>query len=182
MVTIKLGDIIDRPEEIVFTEAISNFSCKDADVEFFLKHKSIEYEKRNKSRTYLILDEDDLSERTLVIVGYFTLSLKVLSFDNSVSKSKIKAIDGFSKDVRAVASILIGQFGKDTVAAQNIKGRDLFDLCLNVIYQIHKLIGGRIVLIECQEISDVVAFYKKSGFVLLQRDEGDKYLQMIRQL
>ena len=182
MVIIQLKDIFNTEQEINFQKAISAFTCKDKDVELFLKNKSVEFEKRNKSRTYLIMNEEELYNGNFVILAYFTLSLKALSFRDNVSNTKKKEIDGFSKNVQAVATILIGQFGKDLINAKNVQGEDLFKLCLKTIYKIHNLIGSRIVLLECQDIQKIKSFYEKNEFYFLQYDENDKYLQMIKNL
>jgi hypothetical protein len=182
MVTIRLKDVIGTAQEKNFTNAISKFTCKDKDVEHFLSEKAAEHEKRNKSRTYLIMDEAKIKSHDFLVAAYFTLSLKALNFKDSVSKTKIKDIDGFSKTINAAATILIGQFGKDELVSRNIDGAALFDICIAVVYQVHNLIGSRVALIECQNIDKIVDFYKKNGFEFLQYAEGDKYLQMTRRL
>ena len=157
--------------------AISRFTCRDDDVEAFLKHRAVDFESRDKSRTYLIFD--DASGE---LIGYFTLSLKALPFKNHVSKSVIKNIDGYSKDVQAVGIILIGQFGKDSILAKDIDGASLFGLCLQTVRKAQNIIGGRFVLLECHDIEKVISFYAKHGFISLQHDETDNYLQMVRRL
>ena len=174
---VPLQEIIDKDISRPISDAIPMFSCMDQDVEMFLKNKAFDFERRNKSRTYLILDDIYRS-----LLGYFTLSLKALPFNANVSKNTIKAIDGFSKDISAVGIVLIGQFGKDSKLAKNIDGGQLFDICLDMVYQVQKMIGGRFVLLECRDIGKVVSFYKKYGFQSLQYDESDKYLQMVRRL
>jgi len=182
MVVVQFKDIVGTDKELDFIEYINLFSCKDDDVETFLKNKALEYEKRNKSRTYLILDEKRLYQNEIIILGYFTLSLKALSFGDNVSKSKIKSIDGFSKDIRMTATILIGQFGKDQNNAKDIDGSNLFSECLKIVYEIHDRVGNRIVLLECNNFDKIINFYEKNGFEILQNSESGKYLQMIRQL
>jgi hypothetical protein len=172
-----LGEITGTEREQTVIDAIGGFECKDKDVEYFLKSKAFEFEKRDKSRTYLVFDED-----TQVLVAYFTLSLKSLEFSDTLSKSKIKEIDGFSKDVKGAAIALVGQFGKDEHKATEVSGKVLLDLCMGIIYQVHTLIGGRYVLIECHETEKVVEFYRANSFELLQLDKSDNYLQMIRRL
>ena len=156
-------------------DAISRFKCLDKDVETFLKTKAIDFERRDKSRTYLVFDDDAL-------LGYFTLSLNALPFRQEVSNNMIKRIDGFSKDVKAVGIILIGQFGKDSERAGTFKGSELLNLCMQKIRIAKGILGGRFVMLECLEIPQVVSFYEKNGFAVLQKDEKDKYLQMIRRL
>jgi hypothetical protein len=172
-----LGEVAGTDREKEVTEAISEFVCKDKDVEYFLKNKAFEFEKRDKSRTYLVFDDE-----TQALVAYFTLSLKSLEFRDNLSKSKVKEIDGFSKEVKGVAIALVGQFGKDEIKATEVSGKQLFDLCMEIVYQVHTLIGGRYVLIECRDTEKVVDFYRDNSFELLQLDKSDDYLQMIRRL
>ncbi|MDR2615965.1 MAG: hypothetical protein LBC28_05230 [Oscillospiraceae bacterium] len=172
-----LREAIGTEAELAVSNAIDGFVCKDKDVEKFLKSKAFEFERRDKSRTYLVIDDE-----TQNLVAYFTLSLKSLEFRDALSKSKIREIDGFSKEVKGVAIALIGQFGKDENKATEMSGKDLLDFCMDKIYQVHTLIGGRYVLIECHDIGKVVDFYRGNGFELLQLDKSDNYLQMVRRL
>jgi len=174
---ISLKEIIDGGRLDSVSAVISQFSCRDEDVEKFLKSKSVDFERRDKSRTYLIIDDVSTA-----LLGYFTLSLKALPFGKNVSKSAIKSIDGFSKEIQAVGIILIGQFGKDAEIAKDIEGGYLFDLCIETVYKAQKIIGGRFVLLECQDNEKVISFYTCQGFESLQYDETDKYLQMVRRL
>jgi hypothetical protein len=172
-----LREAAGTQDEPIVREAIARFACKDKDVELFLKSKALEFEKRDKSRTYLVIDDE-----TQGIAAYFTLSLKSLEFRDTLSKGKIKEIDGFSKEVKSVAIALIGQFGKDEFNARSVSGKKIFDLCMEIIYQVHTLIGGRHVLIECRDIEKVTEFYHGNGFEFLQADKSDSYLQMVRRL
>ena len=176
MYTTPLGKVKGTANESAIIEAINTFVCKDKDVEVFLKQKAFEFEKRDRGRTYLIFDDNG------ILLGYFTLTLNALPFSDIVSKSKAKNIDGFSKDVRAVGIILIGQFGKDLLTASEINGDELFSLCLDKVYAAKNIIGGRFVMLECLEIDKVISFYHKNGFEILQYDKNDEYLQMVRRL
>jgi hypothetical protein len=175
MYVTQLKDILDQEAGDEFQSVIDDFSCKDKDVENFLKNKACEYERRKKSRTYLIFGESDTPE----ILAYFTLSLKSLTFRSEVSKGTISKIDGFSKNVSAVALLLIGQFGKDQHRATDIQGKEFIDICLSQVRTIHNLTGGRAVLLECLPLAPIVEFYERNGFTLLQVDESDKYRQMV---
>ncbi|MDR0221313.1 MAG: hypothetical protein LBI54_07920, partial [Lachnospiraceae bacterium] len=105
----------------------------------FLKHKAIDFEKRDKSRTYLVFGDDK------TLLGYYTLSLKALPFGNLVSKNAIKEIDGFSRTAKAAGVILIGQLGKDKELAKHISGTDLLGLCFETVYEAYEIIGSRFV-------------------------------------
>ena len=59
---VPLTEILETAEEIDFIEAIDNFRCQDQDVERFLKGKAVDFDKRNKSRTYLLVNSTTSSE------------------------------------------------------------------------------------------------------------------------
>jgi hypothetical protein len=173
----RLAGIIQRGQEAGLSAALAAFACRDRDVENFLKTKAIEHERRKKSRTYLLFDE--IGEHR--ILAYFTLSLKILTFGQSLSKSSIQKIDGFNKNAKAAPVFLIGQFGKDA-EAKDLSGSAVMSLCLYQLKQTQNNVGGRAVLAECLPIPAVMDFYIRNGFTLLQEDEGDKYQQMILML
>ncbi|MCL2016436.1 MAG: hypothetical protein FWG68_09355 [Defluviitaleaceae bacterium] len=173
--TIHLVDVNPNTElETHIKNAIQNFNCKDADVENFLKNKAFDFERRNKSRTYLIFEDKSL-------VAYYTLSLHSIVFEESTSKNLVKKLDGFSKDVQSVGIILIGQLGKDFNLGKNISGAYLLDECLSAIIDVKRIVGGRYTMLECAEIPKIVKFYKNNGFEVFQKID-DKYLRMIKKL
>jgi len=175
-----LKEIIGTEDEVDFLNAIKKFYCQDKDVEKFLKEQSFEFDKRRKSRTYLFFDENYLGE--IIILGYFTLTMKNLPFKEGVSKTTIKRIDGFSKDVSSTQAVLIGQIGKDFNYKNYIRGKTILDMAIEVVYASSDLIGGRIVFLECSDNEKIVSFYKNNGFIFLQNSESGEYLQMIRYL
>ena len=157
---VSLKEIIGTAEEIDFVEAIKRFECQDKDVEKFLKEKSFDFEKRNKSRTYLLID----SERDeIAILGYYTLTMKSLPFEAGTSKSAIKTIDGFRADVSSAEAILIGQVGKDFKRRNRISGKSILDHAIGDVYKVQKIVGGRIVFLECSDIEKVVKFYRDNS-------------------
>jgi hypothetical protein len=173
----QLSEILQDGQEAELNAAFAAFSCRDKDVENFLKTKAIEHERRKKSRTYLVLAEAD----ELCVLAYFTLSLKILTFDSELSKTAIQTIDGFNKRAKAVPVMLIGQFGKDSAAAavESLTGDTLMSLCKYYLGGAQSIVGGRVALVECLPVAPVMSFYERNGFKFLQKDENDKYHQMI---
>ncbi|MDR0671706.1 MAG: hypothetical protein LBF64_05270 [Oscillospiraceae bacterium] len=49
-----LREAVGTEAEKIVRNAIEGFVCEDNDVEQFLKNKAFEFEKRDKSRTYLV--------------------------------------------------------------------------------------------------------------------------------
>ena len=115
---IRIKDLISAGREEKLLDAFSRFSCQDKDVEKFLKEKALDFDKRNKSRTYLLIDGD--KDEEIIIMGYYTLTLKSLKYNANLSKSKVKKIDGFRSDVIETESVLIGQLGKDYIYRNKI--------------------------------------------------------------
>ena len=145
-----------------------------------MKNKAFDFDKRHKSRTYLIVDDKLALNDEIVVLGYFSLTMKSLELGETLSKSTIKRIDGFSKDVQATEAILLGQFGKNENYSDDIEGQLMLKFVIDIVYSIHDLAGGRIIFLECDEIPKLIDFYTRNGFEPLQKS-GD-YLQMIRYL
>jgi len=157
---------------------MAEFSSINDDVEYFIRSKAIDFEKRNACRTYLVFNNTDL-------IAYFTLSMKTLFFNDEVSKKKRKDIQGFTSEVSSVPVILIGQLSKNSAFSNKITGEELLKLCLNEVYNIQARIGGRFCLIETlvdESNKKVVDFYVKNGFNTLQKNEDETLYQMLRKL
>ena len=175
---ISIQEVIQRKEEQQFINASKKFICQDKDVEKFLKEKALDFDKRNRSRTYLLIDSDNDDE--ILILGYYTITMKNLPFNETVSKSMIKRIDGYSNNINSAESVLIGQLGKDYNHRNKLSGVVLLNHAMNTVYSIQKLAAGRIVFLECDDNEKIISFYKDNGFILLQM--SGKYMQMIRHL
>ncbi|MCL1823524.1 MAG: hypothetical protein FWG44_04915 [Oscillospiraceae bacterium] len=145
-----------------------------------MKNKAFEFDKRNKSRTYLIVDDEFISDDELIIYAYFTITLKTIEFGETLSKSIIKRIDGFSKDIKSAEAVLIGQLGKNQNYQNDINGQTILNNAFRIVYCIHNLAGGRIMFLECNEHPKLIDFYNRNGFEALQK--SGNYLQMIKYL
>ncbi|MBR1736744.1 MAG: hypothetical protein IJ736_06965 [Firmicutes bacterium] len=176
--SLALQEIINTPVLDYFKQKLSKFSSINEDVEDFIRNKAIEYEMRQFSRTYLILDDVE-------IAAYFTLALKTLFFTDDVSNTKKKAIHGLSNKINDVPVVLIGQLSKNFMYTGNFTGEELLNYALDVVYQVQKLVGGRICLVETladDSNEKVMDFYLHNGFIKLQKDTDGIYQQLIRKL
>ncbi|WP_083996379.1 hypothetical protein [Desulfosporosinus acididurans] len=112
------------------------------------------------------------------ILAYFSLALKSLKLDNSLSKTRIKKIDGLSNKIEDTSVYLLGQLGKNEPYQKDIQGKEILEkYVFPLVTQAVKYVGGRIILIECANKEKLISFYGNNGFVYLQEDE---YVQMIR--
>ena len=144
------------------TKLLSTFKCPlNLDVENFLHHIAIRFEESAKARTYLILDDS-----TGFIAAYFSLSFKELSLENlQASKSEIKKLDGIDKHAENIKVYLIGQIAKNLNAPNNpIKLQDILDAAFAVIHGAQALIGGRAIIIECENKEKLISLYESHQF------------------
>lgn len=170
---------------------LSSFACqKDADIELFLHNKSVEFESLSKSRTYLLCDREKIKDGEISILGYFSLSLKVLILPDGMSVRARKEIDGYrgkihGMPIREIPCFLIGQLAKNSrIDSTEITGKMLLDEAFAVIYSAMLSIGGRYVLIECQDHEKLLKFYNENGFdEFLKEPEGNRpMVQLLRKI
>lgn len=185
---VNLKDMIHELGEDRTKEILSGFSCPmNKDVEFFLHCKAIEFAKQGIAQTQLVLTS---YKEEPVIVGYFTLSNKVLEIPRkNVSKSLAKKVNRFAmtRDVHTsmtdnymISAPLIGQLGKNFTNGYNklIPGDVLLKLATDKVHDIQAVLGGKFVYLECEDKEPLLHFYGDNGFVIfgkrnLDRDERD---------
>ncbi len=125
-----------------------------------------------------MVDEDALDDGDFRILAYFSLALKSLKLDDSLSKTRIKKIDGLSNRIEDTPVYLLGQLGKNELYQEDTEGKDILEEhVFPVVAQAVKYVGGRIILIECANKEKLINFYGNNGSIYLQEDE---YVQMIR--
>lgn len=74
---------------------------------------------------------------------------------------------GFDEDQNKikVRSFLIGQLGKNQAVDKNpINLEKLLDQLYPFIFEARKLIGGRAIILECEDNNKLVSLYEKHGF------------------
>ncbi len=165
----------------------------DTDIESFLQNRAVEFEILSKARTYLVCEEEVLrNEGRLLILGYFSLSLKTLRIPDGVSNRKRKEFDGFNAKIhgeliREVPCYLIGQLGKNSAVQkeqQTLAGSKLIDLAISVVMTAVESIGGRYVMVECHDTQALVDFFNRNAFKKIGNVEfeGIPMVQLTRKL
>lgn len=134
------------------------------------------FENKGISRTYLILN--DRGE----IIGYFSLSIKEISLTSIPSKSKIKKIDGLSKNATSAKAFLIGQIGKNFSIENNpLSMQKILEEAYAYIHKAQEIIGGRMILIECENVDKLIKLYEDHGFTKIEMESNpdeDSLIQM----
>jgi len=195
---INLKSMIEQIGEPETKERLSNFSCPlNKDVEYFIKHKAIEFAKQSIAVTYLVFAQ---YKNENVIAAYFTLASKFIAiYRQSLSAKMRKRIARFCQYDPAIKRYtlpapLIAQLGKNYYGGYNklITGDELLKIACDKVVESQRIVGGKIVYLECEDKQKLIDFYSSNGFVIfgkrtLDRDETDlnegQYLvQMLKYL
>ena len=173
-ITVSLYDYIDDSTDI--QNLLKTFSCPlNLEEESFLKDKAIDFERKHFARTYLVFSD---TFQLPSLLGYFTVALKHLAIPIDISKSFRKTITGYIDREEAI-TYLIGQLGRNCAVSERISGSDLMTLAIAVIYDVYLKIGGRIILVECENQEKLRFFYENQGFRLLCSNIDNNLLQYV---
>lgn len=185
---VNLAVFVEEIGEDAVKEILSDFSCPlNKDVEYFLKHKAMDFAIQGWAQTHLVFAS---YKKEPVLVGYFTLAnkyirvgSKFLSKHSSTLRRRISKFAPFDKDLEAyiLSAPLIGQLGKNYTNNYNklITGDELLLEACNRISRIQFDLGGRFAYVECEDKEVLKDFYKRNGFCefdkrALDLDETDK--------
>lgn len=167
-VVISLGEILKYYDESKITDAFKKFSCqREHDLENFLLNKAITYEKTDIGKTYLCLDQELLEiNDEFRVMAYFTIAMNAIDLSALSGKKKRKILGNYpGRDgINTISTYLIGQLGRcDDYTTEDLSGEQLLDECYHAISLAAKVIGGRIIILECRECM-YDKFYQKHGF------------------
>lgn len=109
---VNLKDMIQELGEGRTKEILSEFSCPlNKDVEFFLHCKAIEFARQGIAQTQLVVTS---YKDKPVLVGYFTLSNKVLEIPRK--NIIINAVDGeYNSNIRTPLPLIVLHTGVNTM-------------------------------------------------------------------
>ena len=152
------------------------------DVENFLWNNACDFEQRNLSRTSLVVTRDANANNKLIFLGYFSVSIHVLRLPEGISNRLRQNLSGGNKNVESVPSFLIGQLAKNDEYKTLITGSDLLDYALATIREARKLVGGRVVVVECNHEPKLRNFYTANGFKYLGDNPANGLAQFFLKL
>lgn len=156
-----------------------------SEVSDFLHNRSIDYEQRSLSSTYLIYN--DRSQ----LVGYFTISNKglIISKENyeKLLKTQQKKLSFNGRKLEngdyIVNSFLLGQLGKNfnkNISEEDkIKGVELLTIAYNHLIEIKNLINVKYLWIECEDNKKLLDFYSNFGFKLIENYVSNNGLKVM---
>lgn len=176
-VVVPLGEIIDKEyDEEKIENAFKKFSCqREVDLEDFLVHKAITYQKATWGMTYLILDREKLQNGEFVVMAYFTIATRGVDISNLSTKKRRKVLGEYPgrEGLKSVSAFLIGQLGRsDSYTNDDLSGEQILNECYHVISMVAKIVGGKLLVLECREHM-FSKFYEKQNFKKLY-DKADE--------
>lgn len=126
-----------------------SFACREEgfDEERFLHEKAIEFERRDRARTFLV------STREHHLLGFFSLAMEPLEI-HGVNPSVRKKITAGNKNADRCAAFLIGQLAKSKDCEKGF-GSFLLDSAVSCLRHAQSRVGGRVIYLECKDISSL---------------------------
>ena len=194
--TLALKDIMSELEDDKLKSLLSSFSCiYDEDIQNFLHNRAVEFERLSKSRTYLIVSEEQFENPEIAfdeftIYGYISLAVKVFTVPETTSNRQRQQLDGFSakehgKQISNFPCYLIGQLARNSnVPKDSISGAELLNFAYDIIAISVDAVGGRNILVECHNNQKLIQFYLDNEFYKISQmpDENQNMVQMIRRI
>ncbi len=129
----------------------------------------------------------------MILLLFFALTHKAIEVDgNNTSGTNRKILNRFAKADEngqySVSAFLIAQFGKNDKfrGDSTIKGDELMDVALDILYDVQHDIGGKVVFLECEEIEFLLNFYQndhnryKPFGKRHSADDKKEYIQLLR--
>ena len=127
-----------------------------------------------------------------VILGYFTLAHKsVILSGEGLSKTFQKKLAVFSrldKDTGnyVVSAFLLAQLGKNYAVEpdRRMSGKQMMELVNNVLLDVQRRIGGRVLYLDCEDNPKLKNFYFSENFKeftdRFSSEDKRKYIQFMR--
>ena len=196
---ISLTDLLRVSKEEDIKELLFSFvtlrsqdSLGAQDVEYFLHNKAIQFEKMDLARTYLVMSS---YKNRPILAGYFALANKPLTIPNKhfnkLSSGLRKRLMGFGHKTQqnnfVIQGFLLGQLGKnysaEAIAARCLSGDELLQLAFKKVVEAYRVVGGRILYLECENVPKIIEFYNRNGFTLIEGFTSENgYYMMVKRI
>lgn len=179
-IVVPLGEILDKGYDNEKIEnAFKKFSCqREEDLENFLVHKAITYQKAEYGKTYLCIDKEKLLNDEFVVMAYFTIAQRAVDISemSAAKRKKVLGAHPGRDSIKHVSAFLIGQLGRnDDYTNDDLSGEQILKECYHAISMAAKIVGGKLLILECREHM-FSKFYEKQGFKKLYEKLNDENL------
>jgi len=153
---VSLAELLELRTENEISEIFKKFSCKEeSDLEDFLNVRAIEYERNSKGKTFLCIDGGKY-EKTgeIFVAAYYTLANTAIDLSDMGSNKKKRVMGDFPGRTErdTFPAFLIAQLGRcDAYSHEDISGETLLNECFHTLKEAAKIVGGKLVVLECRE-------------------------------
>lgn len=171
-------------------EALKGFVCEYkgsvvSDVVDFIATKAIPFEENKICRTFLAVDEGDLGQGVLTVLGYFTLQY-------IQSRVNDESLEALGEDLRGIVSanydstsgVLLAQLARDSrYTPEDLDGGVLLAYAERQARLVCDYVGGELVYIDCDE--ELRRYYSEKGYVEIEcvdDGSGERYYKMQKRL
>jgi predicted GNAT family N-acyltransferase len=152
---------------------LKTFKCTlNKDIENFLHNKAITFEKKLRSRTYLLIDK-----KNFIVAGYFSIAISVL-YANDIKEDILLKI-GDLNSPKDIPCLLIGQIAKSDYFKEIKLGKILMKYAIEKLKLTNKIIGGRFILLDAINEEKIIKFYEEFGFFAIEKSNSES-IKMIR--
>lgn len=179
-IVVPLGELLSKGYEgEKLNNSFKKFSCqRESDLEDFLVHKAITYERTNYGKSYLLINRAELKKGNFEIVAYFTIAQRSVDISKLSNKRKRKVLGDYPgrDSIKSAPAFLIGQLGRcDEYSNDDLSGQQLLNECYHVISLAAQVVGGNLLVLECREHM-FEKFYEGQGFKKLYDELNDENL------
>ncbi len=161
---IPLSKLLFEFDEALIQELLNTFNNPlNEDVNHFIHHEAIDFEKRGISRTFLFIPNDEYK-----VLAFFSLAMEILHLEKIKSKNKRKKLAKGFRNKEFIPIFLIAQLGKSKDVKKG-EGKIILDNALYFIKKASSYIGGKYVSLDIIKKDDnshekLLKFYKNYGF------------------
>jgi hypothetical protein len=185
---VNLLDLLQKANSNDVHDFLCTFSCPlNAEIEDFIKNKSIDFSRQKISITHLVLNDQEelaaffsLTQRS-IDVGCDKLSMTV--------RKKLMRHGIYHEDTNRIqaCAYLIAQFGKNfnaTAQGECPTGDALMEMAFSVLIKVQHNVGGGVAFLECENRPKLLDFYRNEHnnfhiFGEREADNGLKYHQLM---
>jgi GNAT superfamily N-acetyltransferase len=138
------------PEKLNADHDLTQFSCGEPSLDYWLRNRALQNEKTGASRTYVVCAEG-------CVVGYYALAAGAVAHTEATSRAKRNMPD-------PVPVILIGRFAIDSRFQGRGVGADLLRDAVLRTLQAAEIAGIRAILVSAIS-PNAKRFYERYGFI-----------------
>jgi ribosomal protein S18 acetylase RimI-like enzyme len=143
------------------------FACGSEPLNSFLKQTARQHAERGISRTFVLVEEDDASERKRIL-GFFSLNLCQL-------KSDVLPPEDAKRFPRAAPGVRLGRLAVAKAFQRQGIGRTLLVGAMRKFMEIYNTAGGIGLFVDAKD-QEAKNYYEQFGFVSLPSSELEMFL------